>query len=60
MVGNVLDDFEHQIGTVTLVPSGGGAFELTVGDELVYSKKATKRHADYEVDVKERLTQLLG
>ena len=60
MVENMLGDFEHQIGTVTLIPSGGGAFEIVVGDELVYSKKATQRHADYEADVKEHLTRLLG
>jgi hypothetical protein len=29
-----------------LIPSGGGAFEVTFGDELLYSKKQTRRHAD--------------
>jgi predicted Rdx family selenoprotein len=29
-----------------LIPSGGGAFEVTFGDDLLYSKKQTKRHAD--------------
>jgi predicted Rdx family selenoprotein len=31
---------------VTLIPSGGGVFEVIFGDELLYSKKETKRHAE--------------
>jgi len=30
---------------VTLQPSRGGVFEVTVDEDLVYSKKETKRHA---------------
>ena len=30
---------------VTLVPSSGGVFEVTVDGSLVYSKKALRRHA---------------
>jgi len=29
-----------------LIPSDGGRFEVTVGDNLVYSKLKTKRHAE--------------
>ena len=29
----------------TLIPSGGGVFEVMVNDELVFSKRALKRHA---------------
>ena len=36
---------------VRLIPGSGGVFEVTVDDELVYSKKATGRHADYESDI---------
>ncbi len=36
---------------ITLTPSSGGVFEVVVDGDLVYSKKATKRHADYETDV---------
>jgi selenoprotein W-related protein len=31
---------------LTLIPSKGGVFEVTVDGALVYSKKATGRHAD--------------
>lgn len=36
---------------IRLIPSSGGAFEVVVDDELIYSKKETKRHAEYETDV---------
>ncbi|MDQ3964008.1 MAG: Rdx family protein [Actinomycetota bacterium] len=31
-----------------LIPSRGGAYEVTVDGDLVYSKKATGRHAEHE------------
>ncbi len=36
---------------VHLIPGSGGVFEVMVGGELVYSKKATGRHAEYESDI---------
>jgi selenoprotein W-related protein len=33
---------------VTLIPSRGGVFEVVVGDDLIYSKKQTGRHAEYD------------
>lgn len=29
-----------------MVPSGGGVFEVSLDDELIFSKKALKRHAN--------------
>ncbi len=29
-----------------MVPDGGGKFEITVNDKLIYSKIATNRHAE--------------
>jgi hypothetical protein len=42
----------HPIEAITLVPSGNGRFEVTLDDELVYSKAATGKHTtnDYIVD----------
>lgn len=34
------------IKSLTLLPSSGGRFEVMVEDELIYSKKATGRHAN--------------
>jgi selenoprotein W-related protein len=48
MAGQILEEFEHKIDDFTLIPSHGGVFEVLVGDTLVYSKKETGRHTDYE------------
>jgi predicted Rdx family selenoprotein len=34
------------ISRVTLTPSGGGRFEVTLDGDLLFSKAALKRHAD--------------
>lgn len=39
---------------LALVPSRGGVFEVTVDGDLIYSKKATGRHAD-PVEVLDRI-----
>ena len=46
LANELLKEFEYDIGNLTLVPSDGGRFEITVGDELVYSKLQTHRHAE--------------
>ncbi|MCA1832001.1 MAG: Rdx family protein [Actinobacteria bacterium] len=48
MTAKLMEEFEHEISSVTIIPSKGGVFEVTVDDNLIYSKKATGRHADYE------------
>jgi len=37
---------EYFVKDWTLIPSGGGKFEVTVNDDLVYSKKQLGRHAE--------------
>jgi len=41
-----LNQFRSRIREITLVPSDGGRFEVSLNDELVYSKLQTGRHAD--------------
>jgi selenoprotein W-related protein len=41
----LLKNFEPEIETLSLVPSDGGVFEVTVNDKLLYSKKQLERHA---------------
>ena len=48
MVDGLLEEFERQIKSVKLIPSKGGVFEVTVDGDLIYSKKATGVHAEYE------------
>jgi selenoprotein W-related protein len=59
MVTQLLGEFEHKIESVTIIPSRGGVFEVMAGDELIYSKKATGVHAEYD-DVAVPLRELLG
>jgi selenoprotein W-related protein len=42
----LLKQFEHVIEGLTLTPSDGGKFEVTVNGKLVYSKLQTGRHAE--------------
>ena len=46
LAGGLLKDYEHVIESVTLIPSDGGRFEVSVNGELIYSKIQTKRHAE--------------
>ena len=46
LTAEMLDNFEDQIESITLVPSEGGRFEVEVNGDLIYSKLATHRHAE--------------
>ena len=58
MASQLLDEFEHYIDNLVLIPSRGGVFEVTLGDEDIYSKKATKKHPEYE-EVAPRIRTIL-
>jgi selenoprotein W-related protein len=57
-MAEVLKEFEHRIESIALVPSDGGAFEVTVNGTRVYSKLETGRHV--EKGELPRLIQALG
>jgi selenoprotein W-related protein len=42
----LLNTFEFETTQLTLVPSDGGKFEVTVDGDLIYSKKRIGRHAE--------------
>jgi selenoprotein W-related protein len=46
LAGELLKEYEHVIESVTLIPSDGGRFEVSVNGQLIYSKIQTKRHAE--------------
>lgn len=46
LVNELLRNFESEIESVSLLPSLGGRFEVTVNDALVYSKLQTGRHPE--------------
>jgi selenoprotein W-related protein len=39
---------EHPDATVELIPSSGGVFEVVRDGTLIFSKKRTGRHAEWE------------
>ena len=48
MVTSLLEEFEGSIKNLSLIPSDGGRFEVTLDGELIYSKLDTGRHAEYD------------
>jgi selenoprotein W-related protein len=40
-----LNELEHSISSLLVVPSKGGVFEVNVDGDLVFSKKELGRHA---------------
>jgi selenoprotein W-related protein len=46
LANELLKNFEPDIESITLIPSEGGRYEVTVNDKLVYSKLQTGRHAN--------------
>jgi selenoprotein W-related protein len=45
-MAEALKEFESDIESITLIPSGGGKFEVMVNGKLVYSKLNTGRHME--------------
>jgi selenoprotein W-related protein len=46
LTSRLLEALKQKIASFTLIPAGGGCFELTVGGELVYSKLETGEFPD--------------
>ncbi len=47
MAEKILGEFRDQVQELTLVPSGGGVFEVDVDQNRVFSKKQLGRHAEW-------------
>jgi selenoprotein W-related protein len=45
-MAELLKSYEPEIEAVTLVPSDGGRFEVSVNEQLIYSKLQNHRHAE--------------
>jgi predicted Rdx family selenoprotein len=50
---------KHPIEQITLIPSGNGRYEVTIDDELVYSKAATGEHTTNEYILQKARVRLL-
>jgi len=46
LANELLKNLEPEIESITLIPSEGGRYEITVNDKLVYSKLQAGRHAN--------------
>jgi selenoprotein W-related protein len=46
LADDLLKNFEAEIESLTLVPSSGGSFEISINGQLIYSKLQTGRHPD--------------
>jgi selenoprotein W-related protein len=46
LASELLKSFEPEIEAITLIPSDGGRFEVSVNGKLVYSKLQAGRHAE--------------
>ena len=46
-MADILDEFQTAIESIELVPSTGGVFEVSIDDELIFSKKKLERHAEH-------------
>jgi len=46
LTADLLNEFEPEIESLTLVPSDGGRFEVSINSTLIYSKLETHRHAE--------------
>ncbi len=53
MTETLITTFRNKIARLTLVPSSGGRYEVTIDGELVYSKKATGKHPPVELIIEE-------
>jgi selenoprotein W-related protein len=51
-------EIEYFIAEWKLIPSSGGRFEVTVNDELVFSKKELGRHAE-DGEIREKILEVL-
>jgi len=45
-MAEILREFESDIDSITVIPSDGGRFEVTVNGKLIYSKLQTGRHVN--------------
>jgi selenoprotein W-related protein len=52
LTSKLLNTYKQQISSLTMIPSGGGCFELSAEGELLYSKLKTKEFPNEDQMVK--------
>jgi len=43
LIDNLLGEHKNEISELKIIPSSDGVFEITIGDELIFSKKELGR-----------------
>lgn len=46
VTNEIMNNYQHMVSELTLVPGGGGQFDVVVDDATIYSKHATGRQAN--------------
>jgi len=59
LASRLLKQYKQRIESLELVPSSGGCFELTLDDDLIYSKLRTGEFPD-EAKLTKQVGQLLA
>ncbi len=44
----MLNEYEHDLESLELIPSGGGAFEVTLNNNVIFSKHQAGRFPDHD------------
>jgi predicted Rdx family selenoprotein len=60
VVDDLLGDYQHVIDDMRLVTGDGGAFEIKVNDELIYSKKSIQRRHAEPGEILEMFREIVG
>lgn len=60
MVDELLSSYQHVIETLELVTSKGGAFELTIDGDLVFSKKSMQRRHAQPGEILDIFREIVG
>lgn len=59
LVNNILGEHKDKIRSLSIIPSSGGVFEITLDDQLIFSKKELGRFPEVnevENSIKEKIS----
>ena len=59
MAQEILGTFSANVDSLRLIPGTGGACEITVNGELIYSKKATRKYPEIQ-ELREKIKAKLS
>jgi predicted Rdx family selenoprotein len=60
VVDDLLGDYQHIVEDIRLITSSGGAFEVKVNDELIFSKKTLQRRHAEPGEILEMFREIVG